>query len=125
MMQWITSFTAWFQIIITLSFTIVGFVTYRQPHYHNTRTILALAALTFLTLTELLLVLAQAYLLLPTRPLSPGLLSALSTCVMLIYMSEFLLRNLQGRRWNIARVCIALFYIAFIVITAIGYVYNL
>ena len=72
MMQWITSFAAWFQIIITLSITIVGVVTYRQPHYHNTRTLLALAALTFLTLTELLLALTQAHWIIPTRPLSPA-----------------------------------------------------
>ena len=50
MMQWITSFATWFQIIIPLSITIVGFVTYRQPYYHNTRTLLALAALTFLAI---------------------------------------------------------------------------
>ena len=125
MMQWITYFAAWFQIIITLSITIVGFVTYRQPHYHNTRTLLALAALTFLTLTELLLVLAQAYWISPTRPLSPALLSALFGCVLLIYVSEFLFRKVQGRRWNIARVCVALFYIAFLVIAVIGYIYNL
>jgi len=124
-MQWIASFVAWFQTIITRSITIVGFVTYRQPYYHNTRTLLALAALTLLTLTELLLVLAQAYLLLPTRPLSPDLLTGLFGCVMLIYTSEFLLRKVQGHGWNIARVCVALFYIAFLVITAVGYIYNL
>ena len=36
---------------------------------------------------------------------------------MLIYTSEFLLRKVQGHGWNIARVCVALFYIAFLVIT--------
>lgn len=125
MTQWITSFAAWFQIIITLSITIVGFVTYRQPHCYNIRTLLALVALTFLSLTELLLVFAQAYWIIPTRPLSPALLSALFGCVLLIYVSEFLFRRVQGRGWSIARVCIALFYIAFIVIAVIGYIYNL
>ncbi len=124
-MQWITSFAAWFQLSIAVFITIGCFVAYQQPHFHNTRTMLALIVLVFLTLTELFLVLAQAYSIIPTRPLSPLLLTTIYGCCVFIGASEFLFRKLQGRGLNIARVCVAILYIAFTVIVVVGYIYNL
>ncbi len=156
MLQWITYFSAWFQVSITLFIMIGGFVAYRQPQFHNTRTIVALITLVFLALTELFLVLAQAHSIIPTRPLSSILLTAIYGCCVFVGASEFLfipscepsynfvftsiahiegsklyvrpqlgIRRLRGRGWNISRVCVAIFYLAFTIIVAIGYVYNL
>ncbi len=123
-MQWLTYFSAWFQVSIAVFITIGGFIAYQQPQFHNTRTMLALIVLVFLTLTELFLVFAQAYSIIPTRPLSPLLLTTIYGCCVFVGASEFLFRKLNGRGWNITRVCIAILYIAFTIIV-IGYIYNL
>jgi len=125
MVQGLTSFVAWFQTSITVLLLIVGFVSYQQPQFHNTRTLVALMSLVFLALTQVFLVLAQALLIIPTRPLSYDLFTALFGCCMLIYLSEFLFRKLQGRGWNITRGCVAILYLAFTIIVVLGYVHNL
>ncbi len=124
-MQWLSSFVAWYQVIVTLFLIIGGFMAYRQPQLHNTRTLVALMALVFLALAQVFLVLAQLYAIIPTRPLSPTLFTTLFGCCMFISLSEFLFRKLQGRGWNITRVCVAMFYLAFTIIVVLGYVHNL
>ena len=114
-----------FFVFFTVLTFCIGVVAYRQPHYHNNKTLVAIIVLVLLTLTELFLIIAQTCSIIPVRKSSSSLFLAIFALTASINISAFATRSLKGRGWRIFRVSYMIAAVVFALFTAIAYVYNL
>ncbi len=113
-------------VVILIIFMLVGSVfTYRQQaEYHNNKSLLAIGILAILALIALLLAIAQARAILPTRSSNGTLFSAIFLLMMAIWQLAFSYKSLQSRGWRIFRVCFAVFVVVLAISVVVGYIYN-
>ena len=124
-MDILSYFADGFFVFFTVLTLCISIVTYRQPHYHNNKTLVAIIVLVLLTLTELFLIIAQTRSIIPVRKSSSSLFLAIFALTASINISAFATRSMKGRGWRIFRMGYIIAAVVFALFTAIAYVYNL
>ena len=112
-------------VFFTVLTLCISIVTYRQPHNHNNKTLVALMALVLLTLTELFLIVAQARSLIPVRKGNSSLFLAIFALTASINISVFVTQSMKGRSWRIFRMSYGIAAVVFALFVVIAYLYNL